>query len=495
MTIRRLFRFKQTLFLGLLIALLVPLTVARASIAPILWFEVEPPGSTVGRIGTPVSLRASLGVHNPASDTNSVFFFITYFEDSPISTLDCARANVPGNSDAAPELTIEVPSPEMPQSIHYTVYAVFADRGFEDCPLQSGYTVTQDYYIDWGYESDPESDRDGDGVVDEIDKCPDQGDAGYGIDPDGCPLPPPCLDVLEPNDDPASAASLLMGEQQHVLCPNDVDFIRIDGQSINDLLFQVRADGFDATATLVDSSGVPVTDVKGGNVGRPSGTLPFTPLDAALSGRVVWSPKAGTSYFIKVEGPADGVPSEGWPYSVELKPSNVRVVPDGNMDWLPTQASVPALTYGGNSLLIMQSFQWNSTALEAFKSHRAAFQWEFNRHGADYLDYMWYYLSNWPGKPMDCFSEETSTDVVSDRDCRPWWDKDEDEEFELKTDDYGGFTDGKSYYVIAVFQRNNAGGDSWYPYITEGEYCGLYLPGCGLMNFAYEELIGGWMRP
>jgi len=38
------------------------------------------------------------------------------------------------------------------------------------------------------------ADRDSDGVGDDADACPDQGDQGYGLDASGCPLPPPPTD-------------------------------------------------------------------------------------------------------------------------------------------------------------------------------------------------------------------------------------------------------------------------------------------------------------
>jgi len=37
----------------------------------------------------------------------------------------------------------------------------------------------------------PPPDSDGDGVADDRDACPAQGDAGYGLGANGCPLPPP----------------------------------------------------------------------------------------------------------------------------------------------------------------------------------------------------------------------------------------------------------------------------------------------------------------
>lgn len=49
----------------------------------------------------------------------------------------------------------------------------------------------------------PPPDSDGDGFTDDVDSCPNAGDAGFGIDGSGCPLPPPDSDndgFPDPND-------------------------------------------------------------------------------------------------------------------------------------------------------------------------------------------------------------------------------------------------------------------------------------------------------
>ncbi len=42
-----------------------------------------------------------------------------------------------------------------------------------------------------GQEIADEKDSDGDGVKDNKDNCPNEGDQGYGVDENGCPNPPP----------------------------------------------------------------------------------------------------------------------------------------------------------------------------------------------------------------------------------------------------------------------------------------------------------------
>lgn len=76
-------------------------------------------------------------------------------------------------------------------------------------------------------------DMDGDGVIDSIDACPQQGDAGYGLDANGCPLPVPVKPSWEGN--PRSS------NYDRRLNPSAAEYYTVYCQA--DTLHVYRADG------------------------------------------------------------------------------------------------------------------------------------------------------------------------------------------------------------------------------------------------------------
>ena len=93
-------------------------------------------------------------------------------------------ANTPITGD---EITVLAPTFQLPRAIDKDSDG-YADR-VDQCPTQGD----EGYGLDLNGcpLSPPAADADGDGFADDHDNCPNQGDQGYGLGRDGCPLPPP----------------------------------------------------------------------------------------------------------------------------------------------------------------------------------------------------------------------------------------------------------------------------------------------------------------
>jgi Tol biopolymer transport system component len=142
------------------------------------------------------------------------------------------------------------------------------------CPNDSdkdGYPDHQDACpneADLGYGINPDGcpirDSDGDGVVDDTDACPNEADLGYGINPDGCPIRDSDGDGVVDDTD---------------ACPNEADLgygINPDGCPIRDSDGDGVVDDTDACPNEGDTHGLGV-DVDGCPI-QPQPTPDVTPL-------------------------------------------------------------------------------------------------------------------------------------------------------------------------------------------------------------------------
>ncbi len=115
----------------------------------------------------------------------------------------------------------------------------------------------------------PVVDTDGDGVLDDVDQCINEGDAGYGLT-DGCPNPPPVVDtdgdgVLDDVDQCINEGDAGYGLTNG--CPNPPPVVDTDGDGVLDDVDQCINEG-DAGYGLTDGcpNPPPVVDTDGDGV-------------------------------------------------------------------------------------------------------------------------------------------------------------------------------------------------------------------------------------
>jgi hypothetical protein len=173
-----------------ILLLILPVSTSSA-VSSVVAISISPPAPVTGVIGGSVSIDVKVGVYNeftPGYVYVGVSPGVTSF---PSNLITCNIATVQGPASAEPTLNIVIPSPTAPQTAIYTVWAVLANVETSDsCPPPASYpSKSAPYSIQWNYP--PQPDSDGDGVPDSQDACPTQGDQGGGVDPSGCPLPPP----------------------------------------------------------------------------------------------------------------------------------------------------------------------------------------------------------------------------------------------------------------------------------------------------------------
>jgi hypothetical protein len=168
-----------------------------------------------------------------------------------------------------------------------------------------------------------------------------------------------------------------------------------------------------------------------------------------------------------------------------------------------------------------QQFLWDQQGLSRFLELDAAFQWEFNRLGNEFLDY-WSsdpltlcrvgdYWTNLPDH-TDWFTEESEDLGTPFCNALRRWSKvgsvleqEWNEEFEVKSSSPGDLVAGKRYLVLVRLHRDiEDRGKGFFPYLTEAEFCGLGRPACDfsidihgnlIFRFGFNGFTAGSTRP
>jgi len=313
-------------------------------------------------------------------------------------------------------------------------------------------------------------------------------------------------DPLETDNSPRDAKPMIPGQQQqHVLCPEDEDWIKVEANTSQRItyLFQVSSPQFTATVSLRDMNGNILKGVDNEDISRASRWND-------LSGRIVWMAEIGQISYLKIESTDPS--TDRVEYIAELQKQRTQVVPDRDRDapWGPSSVTVPEFSFlDSGNMLLQQRFSWDQQHMTEFQSQDRYFQYEFNRKGEkkqgphDYFDYIWSsYRTNLPN-PTDCWSEEYITLIPpgSAICLQLTASGGGDEEFEVKSRAAPtALNAGEVYYVSAMFQRVPGTGDNIvFQYGTEGEVCSTWLFCLSLSPtgyyFEFTYLIRGWMRP
>jgi hypothetical protein len=123
----------------------------------------------------------------------------------------------------------------------------------------------------------PPQDVDGDGFPDSTDGCPYLGDNGYGVDGVGCPLPPPDSDgdgVPDPSDSCPGMGDVGNGVDSYG-CPNPGGYYDTDGDGVSDPYDMCPGDA--GSGYGVDSNGcaIPPIDSDSDGYPDPSDSCPY----------------------------------------------------------------------------------------------------------------------------------------------------------------------------------------------------------------------------
>jgi hypothetical protein len=150
-------------------------------------FFISPSSPVNGTVNEQLLISVGVGVEN--SDIGAVLYVVVSPDNDLYSnTLNCSKkTNIPASASSQHTLTATIPAANAPQSAQYTIWAVLVPFDSGACPPAASYpNDSVSYGIHWFPKN--ELDSDGDGVPDAVDTCPDEGDNGYGVDSDGCPL-------------------------------------------------------------------------------------------------------------------------------------------------------------------------------------------------------------------------------------------------------------------------------------------------------------------
>lgn len=331
-------------------------------------------------------------------------------------------------------------------------------------------------------------------------------------------------DVFEPDDQPTDARPLSTGEvQERTMCSgtsanpfDDEDWLTIAGEAGGTFVaetFNLVPNNINPNADtfmrLIREPGDPIGERDDRGL-APGGESPFR------GSRLTWHPSEDRTFLLRITATGTDIASETG-YHLQMWRETDFVVPDDQATWAPTSTSPPLILRSMDDFGIQQLFSWDDTNMANFLDLDAAYQWEFNRKGKEYLDYwssdppecrVGFYWTDLPDA-TDVFTEE-SEDLGFRCNLKRRWSRitsvvgggDWNEEFEIKSESPEDLVAGRVYTVRAFLRRDVEDREKdFFEYSTESEYCGIGLPPCDYsivddtFRFKFSNMIQGLTKP